>query len=367
LPLTILQILDLLLVLVLALFVPIGLWRGALREWLALAGITFGLMLANVWARPWGGDVAVAFALDQKLATFAVAALFFLGTTLLIGYGSGIALPFRPDLTWTNRLLGALLSFGNGVLILSGTLGIMQRFLFDDRAGSPLVASGLSSFLIGGVGWAYLGILAVLGCCVLIGLGRRWSGEGPLLEEYGPRYRTIPREARATAATWDIAPPPVETWGDPTPVPESPAPARETMVLKFVPPRPTPHAAPEEVAPSPAFPAPSANTARGPHVIDLTRPSQRPQPPPPEVPPPNVTTLAAHAEARESGRRDRLKDAAPIAATETPTVPPHTATTGEAGLRCGVCGTVAAPRARFCLTCGHIIGTPERRQVARQQ
>ena len=145
---TIPQVLDLLLILVLVMFVPIGFWRGALREWLALAGIALGGALAAEWASAWGGDLAALLGLDRRLADFAVGIAFLLAVTLLVGYGSGVALPYRPDLSWPNRALGAALGLVNGCLILSGALRIMQRHLFDDAGDSPLLLAGVAQFLI---------------------------------------------------------------------------------------------------------------------------------------------------------------------------------------------------------------------------
>ena len=71
-PFSIAQVFDLLLALIIVMFVPIGLWRGALREWIALAGIGLGAALAAEWSAPWGSDLADLYALDPRMARFAV-------------------------------------------------------------------------------------------------------------------------------------------------------------------------------------------------------------------------------------------------------------------------------------------------------
>jgi uncharacterized membrane protein required for colicin V production len=380
LPITISQALDLLMALVLVMFVPIGLWRGALREWIALAGITFGSFLADKWAGPWGDDLASLTGMDQKLAQFTVAALFFLGTTLIVGYGGGVTLPYRPDLTWTNRLLGALLSLGNGTLILGGVLAIMRDHLFAGRDDSVLIASGLAQFLLDDIGWVYLGILAVFVCCVLIGLVRRWTDGSPLMEEYGPVYQAAPRDA--WNRTWDS--PPEEVWtGETTErfAQESP---QETAVLQVVPPISAVPAAPALAAPSDSVPA-------GPRIVDISRPASRSQPAGATPRALNITPISTGNGKHDAPPRETVPGPVPLPPSvarsvrdEAPAVPalpgrqqdaPDVAPPAEApdgaaasgGVVCGVCGTLAAPRARFCLTCGHIIGEPERRQVARQQ
>lgn len=389
-PITISQALDLLMALVLVMFVPIGLWRGALREWVALAGITFGSLLAGKWADPWGNDLATLSGMDAQLARFTIAALFFLGTALIVGYGGGITLPYRPDLTWTNRFLGALLGLGNGVLILSGILGIMRDYLFAGRDDSPLIASGLAQFLLDDVAWAYLGLLAVFVCCVLIGLVRRWTDGSPLMEEYGPVYQAAPRDTWATA-DWGPTPPPEEVWANGTTGRHADESLQETAALQVVPP-PTPEpvarAPLSAMPPMPARPAPVESTPAAPRIVDIVRPSPRTQPGLATPRALNITPITANSGKRETAPRDTgplpVPPAnGPAAQDDAPTIVPRRTGQQEApppapaaeapivepvpgGVVCGVCGTTAAPRARFCLTCGHIIGEPERRQVARQ-
>ena len=70
-------------------------------KWVACAGIAFGALLAEATGGRWGEGFAHFANMDPKLGSFAVATTFFLASTLLIGYGGGLALPYRPDLSWT--------------------------------------------------------------------------------------------------------------------------------------------------------------------------------------------------------------------------------------------------------------------------
>ena len=374
---TIPQVLDLLLILVLVMFVPIGFWRGALREWLALAGIALGGALAGEWASAWGGDLATLLRLDRRLADFAVGIAFLLGVTLLVGYGGGVALPYRPDLSWPNRALGAALGFANGCLILSGALRIMQRHLFDDAADSPLLLAGVAQFLILGIGWAYLALLAVLTLGVVVGLARRSTGRSPLFEEYGPPSPIFapPRWGDADeydaydrpgvddegGGAWD--PRPVSRLGEPdvvAPRGDTPPPIgvmEDTAVLRRVPPSPAPPVARAGADAAVAPPVPPAARARGgglstpvaPTVVEIFRPGGRSDS---RAAPKSPGARAPNGHAADARHTGADTVGAPVGAT-------------AASATCPVCGTAVAPRARFCPACGHIIGDAERRGVAR--
>jgi ribosomal protein L40E len=402
LPLTISQVLDLLMALVLIMFVPIGLWRGALREWLTLAGITLGLLLAGSWAAPWGTDLAAATGRDQNLTSFTVAIAFFLGSTLIVGYGGGVTLPYRPDLTGTNRFLGALLGLGNGTLILSGVLQIMQRNLFDGRPESPLKTAGLAAFLIDSVGWVYLGLFAIFIGCIVAGLARRWTEGTPLLEEYAPSYAASGRNDWDQQESWSPAVPPVKPTPSPTRQPVATEGQQATTVLQVVPNTPAGRPqSPNSAAPTPPQADPAAPTLQ---VTDITRRQTALA-----TLPANVTPIGNHngRPAAERASNDeqpsprkptatRAGDAPtlvprPMSRAEAPTLAPRPNNAGDASTLvprpvksavpapaapaeaaetaaqvCGSCGAAAPPNARFCLTCGHIIGTTEKRQVARR-
>jgi hypothetical protein len=388
LPITISQVLDLLMALVLIMFVPIGLWRGALREWLTLAGITLGLLLAGSWATPWGTDIASATGRDQNLTSFTVAIGFFLGATLSVGYGGGVTLPYRPDLTGTNRFLGALLGLGNGTLILSGVLQIMQRNLFEGRPESPLKTAALAAFLIDSVGWVYLGLFAIFIGCIVAGLARRWTEGTPLLEEYAPNHATGERDDWDQQASWSPAVSPVKPTTRSAPQPDPPVSQQATTVLQVVPKSAVGgQEAPDNVPP--AVQADRATPTR--QVTDIVRRQSSAT-----ALPANVTPIGNHngrAIAERSGDDEaRLsRQPAPARPGDAPTLVPRpndaddaptlaqrpgksvahaTATpTGGTGTDervCGSCGASVAANARFCLICGHIIGTAEKRQVARR-
>ena len=384
---TIAQVLDLLMIVVLLMFIPIGLWRGVLREWVALGGIALGTLLSAEWAGPWGGDLAARTGGDAQMGAFVVGAGFFLGTTLLVGYGGGAALPFRPELTRTNRLLGALLGVGNGTLILSGVLRLMQQHLFAGQPESLLLGTTLSRFLIDDIGWAQLLLLIVLLLCVVVSVLRRWAGGLPLMEEFAPSYALTSRpRGEQSDEVWEAYPP------DEEPAPMSAGMAafagpsvqqHDTAILQIVPNQggsarqepPRPRQAPVPLSP------PRTTLVSVPKVIDLARPA-RATPPPPAgregaagegdtggagaVESAPLLRANGAAEAGAISMSLRAEPTANGGASGAGTTPPAPLDFGAAGIACPVCGNLAAARSRFCHHCGHIIGEAERRRVARQ-
>jgi uncharacterized membrane protein required for colicin V production len=396
-------VLDLLMGLVLLMFVPIGLWRGALREWLTLAGIALGGLLASSWGGAWGDDLSRAIGMDANLAAFTVATAFFLGTTLVVGYGGGVTLPYRPDLTGANRALGALLGLANGTMILSGLLQLMQRHLFAGRSDSPLKTAGLAAFLIDSVGWVYLGLLLLLLGFVVAGLARRATEGTPLMDEYGPVYAQAARADQPPDELWNRTVPPVKPAAQQQPPPAAARAQEQTAVLSVVKsetpqsPKPTEPESADRPQSPPVSAAPQVPNLRaiGPiaptgQVVDIAR-RQGPRATPPPLPA-NVTPLPSQG-GRGAGDRRTGEDQRTLSgpgADDRPTLISKPRTIGDAptlvpqGSReeqepartpaapkrdgeriCPSCGTSASARSRFCLICGHIIGEPEKRQVAR--
>lgn len=363
-PITLSQALDLPVVVVLLMFIPIGLWRGALREWVACAGIALGILLAHASGTRWGDEFARLANMDSQLGSFTVATGFFLTSVLLIGYGGGVALPYRPDLSRMNRGLGALLGLGNGFLIIGGLLRLMQEFLFDGRANSPLHTAALTAFLIdASIAWVYLGLFLALLLCVILGLVRRVNGGTPLLEEYSPSYSVTPQGDRASTTRWDPQPFRLETPSAETIPGVSSAPVQETQLLRLV---PTPTATPDTAPANGKNPQPARTNRAASQVANLGRPA----------PPPTTTERSRHTELVPLGsEQTNTHDGPtliprPLTNTTTAIGKPQEraaapAESATSTANCPICGAPLAPPARFCSNCGHITGTSEQRQIAR--
>ena len=159
-------LLDILLLILIALFVPIGFWRGAQREAMVTLGILFGAVLAEWWAEPWGADLAELTRLRESGGAFMVAVLFLIGGTFLLGYAAGAALPVPPP-GLASRLFGALIAAGNGALLLSFALRDIRVFLLSSENSGFFDQAVVAQFLSTGVGWLLLGAAVIFTPTVL--------------------------------------------------------------------------------------------------------------------------------------------------------------------------------------------------------
>lgn len=149
-------VLDLLLILLIALFAPIGYWRGPVKELLVTFGILFGILLADFWARPWGRDLTDYTSIGASGGAFVVAMAFVILVTFILGYGAGSAIAptdFRPGA----RLIGAGIALFNGMLLVSFSLQYVRVFLLSSSTEENLDDSYVVQFLMDQIGWVLLG------------------------------------------------------------------------------------------------------------------------------------------------------------------------------------------------------------------
>jgi uncharacterized membrane protein required for colicin V production len=159
-------VLDVLLILLIALFTPIGFWRGPVKELLVSLGVLFGILLADFWARPWGRDLADMTDLTDGSGAFIVAMTFLVASTFILGYGFGAALGPAYHSTEA-RLLGAFIAALNGTLLLSFALQYVRLYLLSDANEESLDDSFVSQFLLDQIGWVLM-LTAIVAVPVLL-------------------------------------------------------------------------------------------------------------------------------------------------------------------------------------------------------
>lgn len=182
-------VLDLLLILLIVLFAPIGYWRGPVKELLVTFGVLFGILLADFWARPWGSDLSDITAIGSSGGAFVVAMAFLVIVTFVLGYGAGAALApaeFGP----VARTLGAFIALFNGTLLVAFSLQYVRVYLLSPSTEEALYDSYVVQFLLDEIGWVLL-VVAVIAWPVLLAIlitGNR-AYEYPLDyvdDQYGP-------------------------------------------------------------------------------------------------------------------------------------------------------------------------------------
>jgi uncharacterized membrane protein required for colicin V production len=148
-------ILDILLILLILLFIPIGFWRGPVKELYVTLGIFFGVLLADFWARPWGRDLSDVTELTEGAAAFIVAFAFLVAATSILGYGLGATLAPTYHALET-KFLGAAIAAMNGTLLLSFSLQYVRLHLLTDTNEESLNDSFMARFLLDQVGWVLM-------------------------------------------------------------------------------------------------------------------------------------------------------------------------------------------------------------------
>jgi uncharacterized membrane protein required for colicin V production len=180
--------LDILLVVLVLLFAPIGFMRGPVKELLVTLGVVFGALMVEFWARPWGRDLDFYFDIGDDAGAFVVAMAFLMGTTFIGGYGLGLLLA-----PWTysirGRAAGALTSALNGALLVSFSLQYVRLFLLSDANEEALEESYSVGFLMNEVGWIMLAAVVLLPAVIVYALiTRRRAYDLQIWDDYDEEY-----------------------------------------------------------------------------------------------------------------------------------------------------------------------------------
>jgi len=342
-------VLDVLLILLIALFTPIGYWRGPVKELLVTLGVLFGILLADFWARPWGRDLSDLTDLTDGSGAFIVAMSFLVAATFIIGYGLGAALGPAYHSTEA-RLLGAFIAALNGTLLLSFALQYVRLYLLSDANEESLDDSFVSQFLLDQIGWVlmFTAIVAVPVLLYILISGRRayeliYEDE----VEYAPPPATAyDRRRTASAATATLPPrvpgPPREREArayKAEPEPRQRRAAAETRPLVVDEPRET--AEPEPMLLSTHEPEPREFSDTDPHIV-IPAEARRTEPQPETTPPTPADEDEPPAEPVET----EPETSAPTPDNE------HQSDLAPGYERCRTCHAVLAPGVSICPNCG---------------
>jgi uncharacterized membrane protein required for colicin V production len=166
---------DALLVCMLLLIVPIGFWRGGIREALVGGSVLAGALLANTFAESWGAKASDLLGVGPSTGRILIAQLLLWGTTVILGYGGGAVVRMGAA-TLLTRLSGAILSLFNGLLLISFSLSFINQFATSIGSPSSFREAYVARVLAGGsLEIVFLAVLLVaLG--VIAGLVARLAG-----------------------------------------------------------------------------------------------------------------------------------------------------------------------------------------------
>jgi membrane protein required for colicin V production len=137
--------LDIVIIVVAALFGLIGLWRGAIRTAFGIAGLVLGIILAG---RYYGPFAAVLSPGGASWAGIAAYAIILIATMIVAGVIGWIVarLVHITLLGWLDRLVGGILGVGIGLLLVAAILAIVSKYL--PGAADAISKSALAGFLM---------------------------------------------------------------------------------------------------------------------------------------------------------------------------------------------------------------------------
>ena len=146
-------IFDVILLLILGGFVMFGLWFGLIHTLGSVLGTFAGAFFAGLWYEPLGSWLESIFGHPNLMRIFAFIFIFIIANRL-IGFAFYVLdkifnfLTIIPFLKTINRLLGGVLGFFEGVLVIGLSLFVIARFPLSDWFTAVLKASTLSSWFI---------------------------------------------------------------------------------------------------------------------------------------------------------------------------------------------------------------------------
>ncbi len=196
--------LDSLLILILLLLVPIGFYRGGLREVCSAAGVLLGLLVAQQWSARWGAWVADVTGIDEGISRFMVAVATLILFAALIGYGAASAFTASPSPG--GRLYGGLIALAYGVLFLGALIQFVATYLYDGVYPDMIRRALVSRALSVGFEWVLLAVSATVLVSIVLGMIVRERETDEILIEIP---RDAPGAARRPAPVPAMAPEPV--------------------------------------------------------------------------------------------------------------------------------------------------------------
>ena len=140
--------LDIVIVVVAALFGLSGLWRGAIRTAFGIAGLVLGIVLAGRYYGPFAAVLSPGGASWAGIAAYAIILI----ATMIVAGVIGWIVAKLVDVTllgWLDRLIGGILGVGIGLFFVAAVLAIVSRYLpgsVDTISGSALARFLMAKF-----------------------------------------------------------------------------------------------------------------------------------------------------------------------------------------------------------------------------
>lgn len=137
--------LDIVIIVIAAVFGLVGLWRGAIRTAFGIAGLVLGIILAGRCYQPFAALLSPGGASWAGIAAYAI---ILIATMIVAGVIGWIVakLVHITLLGWLDRLVGGILGVGIGLLLVAAMLAIVSKYL--PGSVETISQSALARFLM---------------------------------------------------------------------------------------------------------------------------------------------------------------------------------------------------------------------------
>jgi len=119
--------LDIVIIVIAALFGVLGLWRGAIKAAFGIAGLIGGIALAGHYYQPFANILSSGGATWAKIAAYAIIVIATLVVAGIIGWLVA-KLVHITMLGWVDRLVGFILGAGIGSMLCAAALAIVSKY-----------------------------------------------------------------------------------------------------------------------------------------------------------------------------------------------------------------------------------------------
>lgn len=161
-------VLDFLLVIIFLMMVPIGFYRGGLRELCVSGGLLLGILLSQSWGERWSDIFIRLFDMGEGGAAFLMSVVITFGVTALIGYGGSAAFTYRPGPG--GRLYGAYLALFNAMIVAGYLINLYTEHIVPGTNDEPVTSGIIARSLSDGFGSVLLIATIGVGLATVFGM-----------------------------------------------------------------------------------------------------------------------------------------------------------------------------------------------------
>ena len=161
-------VLDFLLLIIFVMMVPIGFYRGGLREMCVSGGLLLGILMSQSWGERWAGLFERLFGMSEGGAAFLMSVVITFGITALIGYGGSAAFSYKPGPG--GRLYGAYLALFNAMIATGFLINNYSNYIVPAGNVEPVTSGIISRFLSDGFGTVLLIATIGVGFATVFGM-----------------------------------------------------------------------------------------------------------------------------------------------------------------------------------------------------